>query len=128
MRLLGIDYGRKRIGLAFSEGFLPSPLSVILVKTQVQVLTDIKRDCQELGIEKLVMGISQGILEKEMKAFGEKLSTQMGIPIVFIEEAFTSKTAIRKMVEGNTTQKKRKTMEDATAAALILERFLEEAL
>lgn len=125
MRLLGIDYGKKRIGLAFSEGFLAAPLSVITVKTQKQALSEIKTVCEKLAIEKIIMGSVKGILEKETIRFGETLSTQIGIPILFVDETLTSKTAIRKMIEGGTKQKKRRIMQDATAAALILESFLE---
>lgn len=125
MRLLGIDYGRKRIGLAFSEGLIASPLSVISVQTQKQALSEIKTLCKKLVIERLVVGIVKGTLEKEVLDFAELLSAQTKIPVTFVDETLTSKSAIRKMVEGQTTKKKRRIMEDATAAALILEVFLE---
>lgn len=125
MRLLGIDYGRKRIGLAISEGLVPSPLSVISIQSQKQALSEIKTLCKKLGIERLVVGIVKGTLEKEILDFAKLLSIQTEIPVTFVDESLTSKSAIRKMIEGQTTKKKRRTMEDATAAALILEEFLE---
>jgi putative Holliday junction resolvase len=126
MRLLGIDYGKKRIGLAFSEGFFPSPLSVILLKTQAQALLAIAEECKKLDIEKIVIGISKGTLAKETRIFGGGLSKITEIPVVFIDETLTSKVAIQKMIEGKTSKKKRKIREDAAAAALILQNYLEK--
>jgi|SRR5581483_7097631 len=125
MKLLAIDYGKKNIGMAFSEGFLPSPLTTITVRTKKQVLTDIMGVCERLGIEKIVLGLSGGVLDKEVKNFGEILTKQTSIPVAFVDEALTSRLAVAKMVEGKTSQKKRRTQEHAVAATIILNSYLE---
>lgn len=125
MRLLGIDFGKRKIGLAYSEGFLPSPLSTIEVKTQKQVISEIQATCERLSIEKIIIGVSGGTLDHKTRIFGKILSSQANIPVAFVDETLTSKDAIKKMIEGKTTQKKRKVMEDAVAATLILNIYLE---
>ena len=125
MRILGIDFGLKRIGVAFTEGFLPSPLTVIEVRSRKQALLDIKELCERLGIEKIIIGESGGTVDVKARAFGEELSKQTQIPTEFIDETLTSKEAIKKLIEGKTTKKKRREMEDAVAAAIILNTYLE---
>lgn len=126
MRLLGIDFGKRKIGLAYSEGFLPSPLSTIEVKTQRQALSEIQAICERLSINKIVIGVSGGALDNETRIFGRILSGQMNIPVEFVDETLTSRDAVTKMVEGKTTQKKRREMEDEVAATLILNTYLEQ--
>lgn len=125
MKFLGIDYGKRKIGLAYSEAMLPSPLTTIEVKTQKQALSEIQAICERLAIEKIIVGVSGGILDQEAKIFGRILSGQVGIPVDFVDETLTSRDAITKMVEGKTTQKKRREMEDAVAATLILNTYIE---
>lgn len=125
MKLLGIDYGKKRIGIAYSEGLLPSPLSTLEVKTQKQVLTKIQEVCERLAIEKIILGLSGGFLDSEIQKFGEVLAVTTSLPVSYVDETLTSKDAVKKMIEGKTTQKKRKQIEDAVAAAIILNTYLE---
>lgn len=125
MRFIGIDYGKRKVGLAYSEGQLPSPLSTIEVKTQKQALSEIQAICQRLAIEKIIVGVSGGVLDKDARIFGRILSGQTHIPVDFVDETLTSREAVTKMIEGKTTQKKRRIMEDAVAATLILNAYLE---
>ncbi len=125
MKLLGIDFGRKKIGLAFSEGLLASPLTVISVKTKKAALWEIANITERLAIEKIILGLPGGVLDKEIRSFANALTKQTGISVDFVDETLTSKEAITKMVEGKTTRKKRRLLEDAVAAALILNTYLE---
>lgn len=125
MRLLGVDFGKSKIGLAYSEGILASPLSVIPVKSQKKAAVEITAICARLSIEKIVLGLSGGILDKEVVAFGETLRRSANVSVDFVDEAFTSRDAVTKMVEGNTTKKKRREFEDAVAATLILNTYIE---
>lgn len=125
MKILGIDFGKRKIGLAYSEGLLASPLSVIQVKTQKQAISEIVSICERLAIEKIVIGLSGGSLDRTTLPFGENLSKITNIPLAFVDETRTSTEAIAKMVEGETTKKKRKVLEDAVAATIILNTYIE---
>ena len=126
MKILGIDYGRGRVGVAYSEGLLPSPLAVIRVKSKKQVLSEIAAIAERLAIEKIVLGLSGGRLDKEVLTFAEEITAQTNIPVDYIDETLSSKEAVGKMVEAKTTKKKRKVMEDAVAATIILNTYLEQ--
>jgi len=126
MKLLGIDFGKRKIGLSFSEGLLASPLSTISVKTEKQVLAEVVFICNKLGIEKIVLGLSGGIHDKAAKEFGDNITKQTNLPVVFVDETLTSREAVAKMVEGKTSKKKRRVMEDSVAATIILNSYLEE--
>lgn len=125
MKFLGVDFGRKKIGLAFSEGLLASPLTVISVKTNKTALLEITSIMERLAIEKVIFGLPGGVLDKEIRSFANQLTKQTNVPVDFVDEALTSRQAISKMVEGKTTRKKRRLMEDAVAATIILNTYLE---
>lgn len=125
MKLLGIDFGKRKIGLAYSEGFLASPLAVVDVRTEKQALSEITNVIERLAIERIIIGLSGGVLDTSAQTFGEHLTNQTHIPVIYIDETLTSKEAIKKMIEGKTTQKKRKILEDAVAATIILNTYIE---
>ena len=125
MKFLGLDFGKKKIGLAYSEGLLASPVSVIVVKTQKQALSEIVQICERLGIEKIILGLSGGKLDDGVRSFGQTIAHATGRPIDYVDETLTSREAVKKMVEGKTTKKKRKMMEDAVAATIILNTYIE---
>lgn len=122
MKILAIDYGEKKIGLAVSEGNLVFPWR-ILPKTK-DLNLKIKELCQNEGIGKIVVGFTEGKLAEKQKEFGEKLGQTLGLPVDFWEEALTSFQAVQKMIEAGYSRKRRR-LEDAMAAALILQSYLE---
>ena len=122
MRLLGIDYGLKRIGLAVAEGGLPYPLEVIL--NQPGVVQKIKKICEKYQVEKIVLGLPDGKLKKLVEKFGQELNSDIYLPVVFQDETLTSREAIVKMVAAGKKRKLRRAREDAFAATLILQAYL----
>ena len=72
-KILGIDYGRKKIGLSFSEGKLASPLKVLKVKSQKEAMSKIKNEVEREKIEKVIVGVSEGKMGEEIKGFVETL-------------------------------------------------------
>lgn len=123
MRILGIDYGRQKIGLAISEGILAEPLKVI---KQDQSLAEIKKICKDQQVTKIIIGLPESGLVEEIKLFAQKLSAATGLTTTFQDEALTSRSAIVKMIAAGKNKKFRRQKEDAVAAALILESYLEK--
>lgn len=128
MRILGVDFGRKKIGFAFgeSDSSLVFPLDVVLVPDDltkaVQVVSEyIKKE----GVDICVVGLpippkggdSPQLLHT--KDFIEALKNAVEIPVHTVDEAYTSKEGQRLKEENSW-----KAEEDAIAAALILEQFL----
>lgn len=123
MKILGIDYGRKKIGLAISEGILATPLTVVKEK---QPLAAIKKICLDQQITEIVIGLPESGIVEEIKLFAKELSAITGLTVAFQDETLTSRSALAKMIAAGKKRKFRRQKEDAVAAALILESYLEE--
>jgi putative Holliday junction resolvase len=128
MRLLGIDYGLKRIGLAVSDKELVLPFKTLKVKDRGQALGEIAVICQEEGVDKIVLGLPlrlDGRLSKmarRVKKFGKALAGLTGLDVVYSEEQLTTKAASR-LLRGEKPVTKGK-MRDQLAAVLILKDYL----
>lgn len=123
MKILGIDYGLKKIGIALSEVGLAEPLSVI--SNQPLVVRKISEICRKYGIEKIVIGLPEGEIAKKVKEFGRKIAELTKLPVIYQDESLTSKEAVAKMIEAGRGRKARREKEDAVSAAVILQSYLD---
>ena len=129
-KVLGVDFGERRIGLAVAVGDLAEPFSIIEVGNLDAAVVQIAKICQQEEIKKIVVGLpldSQGQLgpaAKKIKNFGQNLGQKTGLEIIFWDECLTSEEALAKMIEAGRRQKKRRKLDDV-AAALILQEYLE---
>lgn len=127
MKLLGIDFGTHRIGLALgdSENKLTFPI-ISLEVAKADVVSIIKDMIKEDAIETVVIGMpysltpngSKGATEHLVEAFMAKLAEQINVPIVTEDERFSSAYADRVMRESGGGDR------DAIAAAAILEAYI----
>lgn len=122
MKILGIDYGEAKIGLATSEGEIAEPLGMIEIRNWELGIGNI---CRKEKVEKIVVGISEGKMAEKTREFGERLREITGLLVEFWEETLTSKEAVKKMIEAGKARRRRKMDEHAVAAALILQDYLE---
>lgn len=118
MKILGVDFGKKRIGLSISEGFLSQPYSTIKFDSYQKVFEKLKEIVKKEEVELVVVGIPDPD-SIGAKDFGDRLSTLLKIKVRFVDETLTS-------FEAQGLNKSGKYSEDEIAAALILERYLEE--
>jgi putative Holliday junction resolvase len=132
MRYLCLDPGRRRIGVAMSEtGLIATPFGVIQVHNQPQVFREVARLVQEHEIDRLVIGLplrlngEEGIEANRARDFAADLQKHIDIPIDFMDERLTSVEADRLMLEAGYKREKRRANIDATAAALILQTYLD---
>lgn len=124
MTILGIDFGRRYIGLALSHGLIPEPLEVIVNKKGV--FEKIEKVAELYGVEKIVLGLPEGILEEEIYGFGREISRRLKLPVSYVSEVYTTREAQEKLIEQGKKRRKRKRKSHAFSAALILESFLRE--
>lgn len=119
MKYLGIDYGRSKIGLAMSDGRLSEPYQVIRYKDREKMIAHINRIIEKQKIEKVIVGISEGEMGEESKKFA----------IIFkadtFDETLSSHDAQQKSVQSGMGRKKRREMEDAFAASIMLQNYLD---
>lgn len=123
MKILGVDFGLTKIGLAIADDILAQPLKVI--KNNQRTLTEIIRIVEEEKIEMIVVGVSQGEMGKKARSYGRRLKKAIGLKVAFQDETLTTKEAIDKMIEAGKGKKYRQEKEDAFAAAIILQSFLD---
>ncbi|OGM09151.1 hypothetical protein A2159_03625 [Candidatus Woesebacteria bacterium RBG_13_34_9] len=127
MRLLGIDYGQRKIGLAVGDidSKLAEPLSVIYFKSVEEILNKLGKLVRTEQVERIVLGISEGKMAQETVNFGKKLEEKTKISVIFCDETLTTKTAQKLAIDANIGRKRRKDMEDAYSACLILQEYLD---
>lgn len=125
MQILGIDYGRKKIGLALSGGKLSEPYKVLRLEVVEEGAEKVCEVVNKKGVEKIVVGISEGEMAEEARAFGEKIEFMCKKPVIFQDETLSTKDAQELSIKAGIKRKKRKKMEDAYSAALILQSYLD---
>lgn len=137
MRILGIDYGRRRIGLAISDeaGFLARPLDPYQRTHSLRKdLEYLARQAREAEAGTIVVGLplnmdgSKGEMAVEVEEFVGQLHELMKIAVVVFDERLTSSEAERVLLEGNVKRKDRKRLRDGLAATLILQGYLDSQL
>jgi len=129
MKYLGIDYGRRKIGLSIadSESKLAEPYKVISVNNFSGLIEKLNKISHAENISKLVIGVSENNMAEETKGFVRALIEKTNLKIVLHDETLTTKEAQRLSREAGVKQKKRKRMEDAYAATLMLQSYLDES-
>lgn len=124
MKVLGIDFGLAKIGLAMADDSLAQPLKV--VSNGERGMARIARVVRQEQIERIVVGVSEGKMGQKAREYGRDLGRITGVEVVFQDETLTTQEAIAKMVEAGKRKKYRQEKEDAFAAALILQSYLDK--
>lgn len=125
MRILAIDYGKKKIGFSLATSRIAQPYKVIRYDSEREVLEKIAKILQKEDVEEIVLGVSEGKMGKESRKFGKKLTVQFNLPVHFQDETLTTHEAQELSLEAGIKRKKRKQLEDAYSATLILQSYLE---
>ena len=132
-RILAIDYGSKRVGLALTDplGFTIQPLPYLKYSSKNDFLGKLKSLVAGKGIEKNVLGMpvsldgSLGAKALECRALAKKIKDFCSVPVDLQDESFTSREAEEILVEElGLSRKKRKEARDSMAACLILKSYL----
>jgi putative holliday junction resolvase len=133
-RTLGLDVGDRRIGIALSdpEGILASPFTIIERADDEQSITAIADIVQKQGVNLIIAGLPQSLSGAEgqqaekVRAFIQKLSERVPVPVVFRDERLTTVAVSRLMQSVSSRKSKKKERQDARAAAVILQGYLDE--
>ena len=141
MQITGIDFGRKRIGLAISDGHGAYPVAVIERRSLQRDLDAIRSWLVDREISLFVVGLplnmdgTEGPSARAARAFAERVGSATGLPVEMFDERLTSIEAEERLREasGSRTSNRparkkapgKKAARDAVAAAVILEGWLE---
>ena len=132
-KILGLDYGDARIGVAVSDifGMVATPMETICEKNRGLQLEKAAEIVAGNNIGKIVVGYPKrmdgtaGHRAEYTKAFAEELSEKTGVEYVLWDERLSSTEAHRILEEGGVSGKKRKTKVDKIAAVIILQGYLD---
>lgn len=133
MRLMCLDVGRKRIGIAVSD-----PLMLTAQGVETHYRKSFEKDAeryksiiQEYEVTKLIIGLPKnmngtlGDMAHEIMEYASKLEEELKIPIEMYDERLSTKLATHSLIEANVRRKKRKNYVDMIAASVILQSYME---
>ena len=131
-RLLGVDHGDRRIGLALSDPIpiIASPLTTLTVNNHKDAINEIIALIEEHEVVLVVIGLPIGmkgqntLQTKHVNKFADELTT-IGIKVAFQDERLTSVSAKRSLLEQNKKASKNKGLVDQTAAAILLQQYID---
>ncbi len=137
MRLIGLDYGRRTVGVAVSDplGLTAQPLETIVRKeehTLRRTLARLEELCRVYEVERIVLGLplnmddSEGERAALTRAFGEKLVQRTGLPLSYEDERLTTLEAEEVLRAAGLPKKEWKKHLDQMAASLILRSYMEK--
>lgn len=133
MKILGLDYGDRRIGVSISDdlGFTAQGLEVIERRKEGMDMRRIAELVQQYNVEEIVVGLPKnmngtiGPRGELCQAFAEELKTNLQLPVHLWDERLTTVSAQRTLIEADVSRKKRKGVVDKLAAALILQNYMD---
>ena len=136
MRIMGLDYGSKTVGVAVSDALLLTALAVETISRPQETklrrtLARIEELCREYEIEKIILGFPKNMnntigdrAEKSLE-FAEMLKRRTGLPVVMWDERLTTVAAERTLMESGVRREHRKEHIDQIAAVFILQGYLD---
>lgn len=132
-RILGIDFGDRRIGVAISDelGLTAQPLAALEVSKDGGHLEELARLCREQRVERVVVGLprnmdgSLGFRARLTMEFVKALAARLQLPIESWDERLTTRQAERSLRDRGLTAKRRKARRDVVSAQLILQGYLD---
>jgi putative Holliday junction resolvase len=133
MRILALDHGSKRIGVAMSDETktIAQPLEYILAEPFADFLVRLKKILVEKEINLILIGQprnmdgSYGPAAQKVETFVSVLKTVITVPIKMWDERLTSSQANKILIQGNVRRDKRKEKVDKMAAAILLQSYLD---
>lgn len=136
MRIMGLDYGSKTVGVAMSDELLITAqvLETITRKEENKLrrtLARIEELAKEYQVERIILGYPKNMnntlgerIDKTME-FKEALERRTGLPVILWDERLTTVEAERSLIESNVRRENRKQYVDRIAAAFILQGYLD---
>ena len=131
MKILAIDYGQKRLGIAISD-----PLGIIAepkpwVPNSPKVFENLLHLIEENEIKEIVVGLpitlkgSSSAMTEEVEKFIKNLTEKVSVPVFSQDERLSTMESEKMLISADVSRKKRKDLRDSMAASIILQDYLE---
>ncbi len=136
MRVMGLDFGSKTVGVALSDPLLLTAQGLEIIRRREenklrQTLARIEALIVEYGVEELVLGLpkhmngTEGVRAELTGEFKEKLERRTGLPVILWDERLTTVAAEKTMMDAGIRREHRGEYVDKIAATLILQGYLD---
>ncbi|MGA8767807.1 MAG: Holliday junction resolvase RuvX [Candidatus Acidiferrales bacterium] len=133
-RILAVDYGRKRIGLALSDelGLTAQPLGTLVRVNRQKDLHRLREACRTHGVTHIIVGHplhmtgEAGEMADEAARFAARLEKEIGIGVELVDERLTSWEAAQTVAETRPSARRKREPLDDVAAAILLRDYLEQ--
>ncbi|MBI1388050.1 MAG: Holliday junction resolvase RuvX [bacterium] len=132
-RVLALDLGEKRVGAALSDALriTAQPYKTIDFVSNDRLLDAVRAIVESESVMEIVIGLpkrldgSHGDKAKQARVIADRLRDELGLPVKLWDERFSTHAAQRVLLQGDVSRKKRKKVIDQTAAAWILQGYLD---
>lgn len=136
MRIMGLDFGEKTIGVAVSDPFGWTAQGIETIRREQEEaikpsLNRLEGIIQQYGVEQIVLGMpknmnnTMGPRAEKTLAFKEKLEKRFSLPVIVWDERLSTMAAERSLLEADLSRDKRKKVIDKMAAVYILQGYLD---
>lgn len=134
MRIMGLDFGDKRIGVAVSDPLGWTAQGITVLKRKASLAADmaqIRELAAKYEVGRIVLGLprnmdgSSGIQADKVKAFAAELSARLKVPVEFWDERLTTKAADKLLIGADLSRARRRKVIDKMAASMILQGYLD---
>ena len=136
MRIMGLDFGSRTVGVAISDSLLLTAQGVEIIRRKEenklrQTLARIEELIVENEVEEIVLGLpknmndTEGVRVELTKEFKDKLERRTGLPVYFWDERLTTVSADKHMMESGIRREDRRKYVDEIAAVFILQGYLD---
>ncbi|WP_225885307.1 Holliday junction resolvase RuvX [Leptolyngbya sp. KIOST-1] len=131
---LGLDIGRRRIGVAGCDGtgLIATGLTTLYRRSFAELIADIRQIVQERRVQTLVVGLpltmdgEEGAQARQVRRLAGGLAQALNLPVVYVDERLSSVEAEQLMRSAGQSIAQEKALIDRKAAAIILQRWLDE--
>ncbi|MFW5873249.1 MAG: Holliday junction resolvase RuvX [Bacillota bacterium] len=132
MRILAIDYGQKRVGLAISDrlGITAQPFKTIINETREDLIDELAEIIEDNDITEVVIGLplhmngTEGERAEKSRVLADELEDALDIKVYLQDERLSSAEVEKVMLAGDLSRKKRRAKRDKLAASIILRTYL----
>jgi putative holliday junction resolvase len=135
VRVMALDYGERRIGVALSDalGLIATPRGAVERQEGRDAIGEIVAMCEAEGVEQVIVGLPVGLRLQEgasseaARAFAAALEGRLAVPVELVDERLTTVVAERALLEGDVSRARRKRVIDGVSAAVLLTDYLGRA-
>jgi putative holliday junction resolvase len=130
-KILGIDYGEKRVGLAISDEEGKWAFVYKTLEYGEKIISDIKVICQTEGVRKIVLGLplnqegKQGVAAAKVNNFAQMIRRDIGAEVLMEDERFSTTMASAMLRDGGRNSKQSRAIIDQRSAQIILQTYLD---